>query len=181
MWTCKHCNQSFDYTRTTDKANHSRHCDSNPKKLESYKGLKIASHARVERNLGKIKKFVVECCSCGTSFNVKEREKQHPVKEQYFCSRSCANSIGGKAKAEKYHYDDVARYTTVAWRHHEKKCIICGEENVVAVHHLNEVHADNRPENLIPLCPTHHQYMHSKYRVLIQDRVDTYVKVKWGT
>lgn len=180
MWTCKHCNNQFDYTRNTEKANHSRHCDHNPKKLESYVGLKIASHARVEAELGILKEFDVECQSCGITFQVKEREKQHPLKEQYFCSRSCANSIGGRAKSDKYHTDDVARYTTVAWRYHEKKCIICGEDKIVAVHHLNEVHADNRPENLIPLCPTHHQYMHSKYKDLIQNQVDEYIKVKWG-
>ena len=142
--------------------------------------MKIASQVRVERNLGKIQKFDVECSSCNTSFVVKERENQYPIKEQYFCSRNCANSTGGKAKAKKYHYDKVARYTTVAWRHHEKKCVICDEENIVAVHHLNEVHTDNSPENLIPLCPTHHQYMHSRYRTTIQDQVDAYIKHKWG-
>ena len=40
------------------------------------------------------------------NFSVIEREKNHPEKDAYFCSRSCANSIGGKAKAVKHHQDD---------------------------------------------------------------------------
>ena len=176
MWKCKHCNQQFDYIRTTDKANHSRHCEQNPNKKASYEKISKAS----DRRFGEFKNFSVMCESCDKPFVVTERESLFPSKSQYFCSRTCANSVGGKAKAEKYHYDEVAHYTTVAWRHHEKKCIVCEETNVVAVHHLNENHDDNKPENLVPLCPTHHHYMHSKYKDLIQDQVTEYVRKKWG-
>lgn len=174
MWKCKHCNQNFSYSFTSEKANHSRWCDKNPKRDLWNKGQGVIS------KFGAVKKFDVICESCNTSFTVKEREKLHPKREQYFCSRSCANSIGGKAKANKYHYDEVATYTTVAWRHHERKCVVCGELNVVAAHHLNENHNDNRPENLIPLCPTHHHYMHSRHKEKIIDKVEAYIKYKWG-
>lgn len=80
----------------------------------------------------------------------------------------------------KYHADDTARYTTVAWRHHKKQCVICGEDKVVAVHHFNENHNDNRPENLVPMCPTHHQYMHSKFKGLIIETVKEYIRSKFG-
>lgn len=180
MWTCKHCNHDFDFHTMSEKGNHSRHCGANPRRKESYKKVTEGNRNHWDRNLGKLKKFDVSCDCCGKIFAVKEREKQHPKKDKYYCSRSCANSIGGKAKAEKHHYDEVAHYTTIAWRYHEKKCIVCGEENVVAVHHLNENHDDNRPENLVPLCPTHHLYMHSRFRILIQEIVDKYIREKWG-
>jgi hypothetical protein len=180
MWICKHCNNNYNFQRTTEKANHSRHCDGNPKKQESYKRNKQLASCRIDNKLGKYLPFTVQCFACTKEFDVKERELQFPSKQQYFCSRSCANSVGGKAKAEKHHSDDVARYRTVAWRHHERKCLVCFEENVVAVHHVNENHKDNRPENLVPLCPTHHQYMHSRYKHLICEKVDKYVKEKWG-
>lgn len=180
MWKCKHCNVEFNFTRTTEKANHSRHCKDNPKRLESYKKMKSSTNERFDRDLGVVKDFEVTCECCGIQFIVEEREKLFPSKQQYFCSRNCANSVGGRAKADKYHYDEVAHYTTVAWRHHERKCLVCGETNVVAVHHLNEDHNDNRPENLVPLCPTHHQYMHSKHKALIEEKVNEYVKDKWG-
>lgn len=54
--------------------------------------------------------------------------------------------------------------------------MVCDEDKIVAVHHLNEDHTDNRIENLIPMCPTHHQYMHSRYKSEIQHIVDEYVK-----
>jgi len=176
MWKCKHCNQEFDYTRTTDKGNHAKHCDKNPNRKASYEKLSKSSNKR----FGEFKQFSVICKTCETPFNVIEREKLFPSKDRYFCSRNCSNSVGGKAKSSKYHYDEVANYTTVAWRYHDRKCIVCDEANVVAVHHLNEVHSDNRPENLVPLCPTHHHYMHSKHKYLIENKVLQYVKSKWG-
>lgn len=36
MWNCKHCNQQYDNFTTSQKANHSRWCESNPKR-DSYK------------------------------------------------------------------------------------------------------------------------------------------------
>ena len=180
MWTCKHCNQEFNFTRTTDKANHGKHCESNPNRAAFYEKMKLSVLKRFDSELGQIKDFEVVCSCCGVNFTVKEREKQFPIKDKYFCSRKCSNSIGGKAKSDKYHYDEVAHYTTVAWRYHERKCLVCGEDKVVAVHHYNENHKDNRPENLVPLCPTHHHYMHSKHKTLIEEKVNEYVKNKWG-
>jgi len=34
-------------------------------------------------------------------------------------------------------------------------------DKIVAVHHINHNHSDNRPENLVPLCPNHHEMLHS--------------------
>lgn len=180
MWICKHCGNAFDYERTTEKANHARHCEFNPKKKESYSNISASLKRSYEDRLGPKVEFDVECQCCGSEFQVKEFEKQHPLKDKYFCSRSCANSEGGKAKAAKHHTDEVAKYTTVAWRHHEKRCIICGETKIVAVHHFDEDHHNNDPKNLIPMCPTHHQYMHSRYKSEILDQVVEYIKTKWG-
>lgn len=174
MWKCKHCEKNYSYQTTSEKANHSRWCDKNPKRNNWNKSQGVLN------KFGNYKLYQVSCESCNNAFTVKEREKLHPQREHYFCSRSCANSIGGKAKANKYHYDEVATYTTVAWRHHERKCVVCGELNVVAAHHLNENHNDNRPKNLIPLCPTHHHYMHSRHKEKIIDKIEAYIRYKWG-
>ena len=179
MWKCKHCNNDFDFNRASEKGNHSRHCNMNPNKMKSYEQLKVAQQSSIKNRLGELCNYTVSCECCKQDFTVREREKQFPKRKNYFCSRSCANSTGGKAKSAKYHGDDTAHYTTVAWRHHEKKCVVCGEENVVAVHHMNENHYDNDPKNLVPLCPTHHQYMHSKFKHLIEGQVNTYVQTRW--
>jgi len=36
------------------------------------------------------------------------------------------------------------------------KCIICGEESNLELHHIDNNPANNPPNNLIALCPTHH-------------------------
>ena len=65
-------------------------------------------------------------------------------------------------------------YRVICFTYHEKKCVVCGEDKIVAVHHFDENHENNDPMNLIPLCPTHHGYWHSKWRHLIESAVNEY-------
>ena len=67
-------------------------------------------------------------------------------------------------------------YVIICFRNHPHKCCICGEEKIVAVHHYDGNHNNNEVDNLIPLCPTHHCYIHSKYKDEIQDKFDEYRK-----
>ena len=90
------------------------------------------------------------------------------------CSRSCANKHfrsgedNGNWKGE--------RYQTLCWTFHKKECVVCKEDKIVAVHHYDHNHDNNDPTNLVPLCPTHHGYIHSRYADLVQPTVDKYVK-----
>lgn len=88
------------------------------------------------------------------------------------CSHSCSNKYFRKLRNKPENY---SQYTTICWEHHEKKCVVCGEERIVAVHHYDENHNNDLPENLVPLCPTHHQYVHSRYRDEVIGIVDKYV------
>ncbi len=46
-----------------------------------------------------------------------------------------------------------------------QKCAICDFDKFVALHHLDQNKANNSEENLIGLCPNHHQMLHTlKYR-----------------
>jgi hypothetical protein len=90
------------------------------------------------------------------------------------CSRSCANTFF-KSGEQNGNWKGT-NYQTLCFTHHKKECIICGENKIVAVHHMNEDHNDNRIENLVPLCPTHHQYMHSRYKKEILPKVEEYLK-----
>lgn len=175
---CKHCGVSVEGSRGTF-ANHVRWCSKNPKVATFKEENATRKRKHLVDKFGENVEFNVVCEKCNTQFSVVEREHLHPQRGHYFCSRRCANSVGGRAKADKHHADHVASYTTVAWRYHEKKCVVCNEELIVAVHHLDENHENNDPKNLVPLCPTHHQYMHSRYRKLIKHNVDEYVLNKW--
>ena len=144
-------------------------------------------------NLQKANQTKIACVHCSKSItcgNIKRHEnacdknpvnlKECPVcgtmhsKKGVTCSYSCSNTYFRSGTNNPNWKDDT--YQTTCWHYHGKKCVVCGEEKIVEVHHYNEVHADNRPENLVPLCPTHHQYVHSKYRDVVQPIIDEYVK-----
>jgi hypothetical protein len=90
------------------------------------------------------------------------------------CSKSCANTYFRSGEENGNWRQD--RYRTTCFLYHKKECVVCGENKIVTVHHLDEDNKNNDPSNLIPLCPTHHQYWHSRYRHLVQDVVYCYIK-----
>lgn len=74
--------------------------------------------------------------------------------------------------------ENSKNYRTICFANHEKKCIVCGETKIVEVHHLNENRKDNSPDNLVPVCPTHHQYIHSRYKNLVMPIIELYLANK---
>lgn len=40
------------------------------------------------------------------------------------------------------------------------KCLICGFDKVVDLHHLDNNHKNNSEDNMIGLCPNHHKMIH---------------------
>ena len=174
MWNCKHCKKEFDFETSSNKANHSRWCNENPKRNDT-ENLKKAQQLINDNKLGKMTTFTVKCKTCENDFEVQEREKLFPKKSDYFCNRNCANSMGGKAKAQKLEDSGKMNYRSLARRHHEKKCIVCDFDKIVEVHHINEIHTDNRPENLVFLCPNHHSMFHSRYKEEIVPYIKKYL------
>ena len=100
-----------------------------------------------------------------------------PIKDykhsQGTCSRACSNVYFKNLRNDR---QNIKHYRTICFRHHRKVCVICGENKIVAVHHMNENRQDNRIENLVPLCPTHHQYLNSKYKNEVLPQVQKYLK-----
>jgi len=118
----------------------------------------------ISRRFGPIEKHTKICECCSTEFIFEGRVGSKAFGKARFCSRKCANSTGGIAKATKHHGDSKAHYRTVAFRHRDKKCYACGHDRIIEVHHLDGDHENNDPSNLIPLCPTHHKMVHSKWK-----------------
>lgn len=107
------------------------------------------------------------CPACGSLFHGRGKT----------CSRGCANAY---FKTGPNHGNwKESRYRSTCFHYHEKRCVVCGEEYIVEVHHLDENPNNNSPENLIPLCPTHHQYWHSRYQEKIANIIQDYVK-RWS-
>jgi len=95
------------------------------------------------------------------------------VKNKKTCSYACSNKFFRTGEGNGNWKKDA--YRSTCFLHHKKECIICGENKIVTVHHYDENHKNNSPENLVPLCPTHHQYYHSKFRKEVEKKIDTYI------
>lgn len=90
------------------------------------------------------------------------------------CSYACSNKLFRTGPNNGNWKEDS--YRTTCFHYHKKECIVCKENLIVEVHHYDGNHDNNNPNNLIPLCPTHHQYMHSGYRDKINTIVEEYKK-----
>jgi len=82
--------------------------------------------------------------------------------KQQCCSRSCANSYCFRGNKHSNYKCGKHSYRQLCFRYYEFKCIVCDENQMLDVHHLDKNRDNNVIENLIPLCPTHHRYMHNK-------------------
>ena len=113
-----------------------------------------------------------KCPVCQKDFKAKLGER----KEKQTCSYACANKHfrSGENNGMWKDYKE-SRYTKVCFKYHKKECVVCQEENIVSVHHFDHNHDNNDPANLVPLCPTHHQYVHSRYNDLVKDKIEEYV------
>jgi hypothetical protein len=124
---------------------------------EDYKRKQIE---KVDRRCGPIVDHKKNCAVCGTEFIYNGRLKTKLYEAAKHCSRSCANNRKSWWDLENNTYRSQG-YRAIAEKHHEIKCIICGFDKVVAIHHIDENKKNNDPSNLIPLCPNHHEMYHS--------------------
>ena len=80
-----------------------------------------------------------------------------------FCSHNCSAIVNNKlgktgyqTYRRKYNLVKEDTYHDVCFRHWGKKCVICGWNISVDVHHVDDNHHNNDEKNLIPLCANHH-------------------------
>jgi hypothetical protein len=112
---------------------------------------------------GRIKK---ECPVCSKVFETLKSE------DKKTCSYSCSNKFFRRGEQNGNWKNES--YRSTCFLYHKKECVVCGEDKIVEVHHFDENRNNNNPANLIPLCPNHHQYLHSKFKYLIVEKVKEY-------
>lgn len=122
---------------------------------ESYKAGQLA---KLDRLWGPILDHTKVCECCSKEYVWQGRKNTKAFELSRFCSRSCA------ANRSSWWKDNATRYTTIAKQNHEYKCVVCGFDKIVAIHHIDENKKNNKPNNLIPLCPNHHEMVHSKWK-----------------
>ena len=182
MLNCLYCNK--ECKNSNSMRNHERLCALNPARQiiskKIHNGVKtkgFCEYCDKEYSLNNLNRHKNSCYL--NPFIRLEKLKICPVCAKEFftngttCSYSCSNTYFAKLRNKPETY---SKYRTICFSEHKKECVICGETNIVEVHHYNEIHTDNTIDNLIPLCPTHHQYMHSKYKYLILNKIDLYKK-----
>lgn len=109
------------------------------------------------------------CPVCKSPFETFQGSKD----ERTTCSYSCSNTHFRSGSNNGMHQKSP-NYRTKCFGYRSKQCFICSESRVVEVHHLDGNHSNNSKQNLIPLCPTHHQLAHTKkYSKAIADQITT--------
>ncbi len=119
---------------------------------------------KVDKLFGPVLEHKKVCQCCGKEFIFKGRLKTKKYEEAKFCSRSCANnrqSVWDAKIQEGESNGKWVRYRVVAFKHHGEKCVVCGFDKVLEVHHLDKNRDNNSKENLVPLCPNHHRMIHT--------------------
>jgi len=117
---CEYCNKIFENIEGRVFSNHVRWCPKNIKNGD--KGSKSISQAlkkKYELINGKVKKFKVTCHKCEEEFTVEEPEKKHPIKEKYFCTRSCANSKTWNKETRKKRSISMSKASKKLWKNEE--------------------------------------------------------------
>lgn len=123
---------------------------------------------------------VKSCPVCNSKFEIKIGSK----KEKTTCSISCSNTYF-RSGVDNANYKDIGeydkrsrtfalKYRKICFDNHEYKCVVCDENKILDVHHFDGDKFNNEPENLIPICATHHNYLHSKYKDEIIGKVIEY-------
>ena len=185
------CGQEARYTFKNGK----KCCSKTTNSCPSIKGKNSSTKkAGAYRFVGINPVFIKEKCSfCNNEYsilNIKKHEENcflnpnniklcpicnEPIKHfrhNITCSCKCSNLLFRSVRNKPEKYKD---YRTICFYNHIKKCIICGEDKIVSVHHYDGNNKNNNVNNLVPLCPTHHQYLHSRYKDLIIDKIEEYV------
>jgi len=140
------------------------------KKMIAEFGIDTSHFESYYKNRMKAKYKTIEkiCPVCSSKFNTQAGHSR----EKTTCSHACSNTYFNGITRNV----NVSNYRTICFKSHKKECIVCGEYRIVEVHHLDHDNKNNNPDNLIPLCSTHHRYWHSRYRTLVENQVLDYIE-----
>lgn len=97
-----------------------------------------------------------------------------PIKDYRHTKGTCSCACSNTYFRSGINHGNIKQYRTICFLYHKKECIICKENIIVEAHHYDRNNKNNKPDNLIPLCPTHHKYYHSRHRILINNKIDKY-------
>jgi hypothetical protein len=92
----------------------------------------------------------------------KECKRCHRVLPHHakgYCA-GCYNVLFNLDKAKAYNYKKWYNIDSETYNLITKKCIVCGFDSIVDLHHIDKNKKNNSESNLIGLCPNHHRMIH---------------------
>ncbi len=118
------------------------------------------------------------CVHCSNIFQVSVHNKNR--QKVITCSHSCSSNYAPfKIKRVEAKIGlEATSYPILAKRYGLNACCICKETEVLDIHHLDEDRNNNVISNLVPLCPTHHAYLHRGKSELIFDKLVEYLDTR---
>ncbi|MFA4952656.1 MAG: hypothetical protein WC584_00365 [Candidatus Pacearchaeota archaeon] len=82
----------------------------------------------------------------------------------------CYNFVFHLQKNKDWSRNKRHNISTELYKKITEKCVVCGFDKIVDLHHLDENNKNNLEENFIGLCPNHHKMIHDfKFRREIRD------------
>lgn len=94
----------------------------------------------------------------------KRCKKEKPYHSKNLCP-GCYSFLFRSNQIKAFNFQKYHNINYESYKKLTKKCILCGFEKVVELHHLDENKENNSEANLVGLCPNHHKMLHDfKFR-----------------
>lgn len=102
----------------------------------------------------------------------KRCKREMPHHSKGLCP-GCYNFVFHLDKAKERNYKKYHDINLEIYKKITSKCLICGFDKIVDLHHLDENKQNNSKENLIGLCPNHHKMLHDfNFRKEIREKLN---------
>lgn len=151
----------------------------------------------MERNPNQGRIVICKVCKKETEHHAKEMcvncYRKYAWKRTKIICKNCGKERYHKAfglcstcHVKLHHYDKTKAYNYRKWhnislelyRKLTNKCLLCGFDSIVELHHLDGDHKNNSESNLIGLCPNHHKMLHNiAYKDEIKEEIEKKIKI----
>lgn len=116
------------------------------------------------------------CYKCYKKYSWKPRKiicdrckREMPFHAKGLCP-GCYNFVFQLDRVKSQNYKKWYELDMEDYKKITKSCVVCSFDKIVALHHLDENRKNNSRENLVGLCPNHHQMFHNfQFRKEIRD------------
>ena len=104
----------------------------------------------------------------------KNCNRELPMHAKGLCG-GCYNTTFHLERSKDSNYKRYHHIEPELYRELTKRCLICGFDKIVELHHLDKNRNNNSENNLIGLCPNHHKMLHN---LRYKEEINSLIKEK---